>query len=191
MCDQAAANPTDRRKPSNIPGVSYEELKGNAAEALDICHMARDAFPDELRYKYQYARALDFSEPDESIRLYRQLTRQKYSAAFDNLGSLLLRRKDFSGAIAVFKDGAKLEDPDSMVSLADLIQRGYVHVGNPEAARLALLSRAAELGHQGAQRAVEDLNLLLQRKQQYQEIQSEEQRMMLNFFGNFLGRLGR
>jgi CRP/FNR family cyclic AMP-dependent transcriptional regulator len=33
MCDQASANPIDRRKPSNIPGVSYEELKGNAASA--------------------------------------------------------------------------------------------------------------------------------------------------------------
>jgi len=58
MCDQAAANPNDRRKPSNIPGVSYDDLKGNAAEALDICQVAMDAFPDELRYQYEYARAL-------------------------------------------------------------------------------------------------------------------------------------
>jgi hypothetical protein len=159
MCDQAAANPADRRKPSNMSGVSYEELKGNATEALDICQVAMDTFPDELRYKYQYARALDFSDPDKSIRIYRQLTRQKYPAAFDNLGSLLLHRKDYSGAIAVFKDGAQLDDPDSIVSLADLIQRGYVRVGNPEAARFALLSRAAQLGHQGAQRAVEEQKL--------------------------------
>src|SRR5580704_1434979 len=67
--------------------------------------------------------------------------------------------KDYSGAIAVFKDGAQLDDPDSIVSLADLIQRGYVRVGNPEAARFALLSRAAQLGHQGAQRAVEEQKL--------------------------------
>jgi hypothetical protein len=36
--------------------------------------------------------------------------------------------------------GAQLGDPDSMVSLADLIQRRYVHVENPEGARFALLS---------------------------------------------------
>jgi hypothetical protein len=105
MCDQAAANPTDPRKPSNISGVSYDELKGNAAEVIDICQIAMDTFPDELRYKYQYARALGFSEPDKAIGIYKQLTRQKYAAAFDNLGSLLLRRRDYSGAIAVFTKG--------------------------------------------------------------------------------------
>jgi hypothetical protein len=120
MCDQAAANPNDRRKPSNIPGVSYDDLKGNAAEALDICQVAMDAFPDELRYQYEYARALDFSDPDKSIKIYRKLTHQKYPAAFDNLGSLLLRQKDYSGAIAVFQDGAQFDDPDSLVSLANL-----------------------------------------------------------------------
>ena len=191
MCDQAAANPTDRRKPSNIPGVSYGELKGNAAEALDTCHVAMDAFPDELRYKYQYARALDFSNPNKSIEIYRQLARQKYPAAFDNLGSLLLHRKDYSGAVAVFKDGAQLDDADSIVSLADLIQRGYVRVGNPEAARFALLSRAAQLGHQGAQRAVEEQKLVIQQKQQEQDFQLEQQKMMLDLFGNILGGMRR
>jgi len=116
---------------------------------------------------------------------------RNFGPAFDNLGSLLLNRKDYSGAIAVFKDGARLDDPDSMVSLADLIQRGYVHVGNPEAARFALLSRAAQLGHQGAQRAVEEQKLVLKQKQQEQEFQGEQQQMMLNLFGNILGGLRR
>lgn len=151
-----------------------------------LCGVAVETFPDELRDKYQYARALGFSEPDKAIGTYRQLTRQKYPAAFDNLGSLLLRRRDYSGAIAVFKDGAKLGDPDSMVSLADLIQRGYVHVENPEAAKFALLSRAAQLGHQGAQLAVEQLKIEFQQKQQEQMSQQQQQRMMLDMFGTIL-----
>lgn len=187
MCDQAAANPADPRKPSDTPGVSYDELKGHATEALEICRLAMDTFPDELRYKYQYARALDFSEPDKAIGIYNQLTGKKYPAAFDNLGSLLLRRRNYSGAIAVFKGGAQLGDPDSMVSLVDLIQRGYVHVENPEAAKFALLSRAAQLGHQGAQLAVEQLKVEFQQKQQEREFQQQQQRMMLDMFGRILG----
>jgi len=75
------------------------------------------------------------------------------------------------------------------LSLANLIQRGLVRgVGNPEATRFALLSRAAQLGHQGAQRAVEELKLEFQQKQQEQEVQ---QRMLLNLFGNILGGMRR
>jgi len=76
-----------------------------------------------------------------------------------------------------------------MVSLANLIQRGLVRgVGNPEATRFALLSRAAQLGHQGAQRAVEELKLEFQQKQQAQEFQ---QRMLQNFFGSIVGGMRR
>ena len=112
-CDQVAANPADPRKPSEVPGVRYEELKEAAARALEICRIAMESFPSELRYTYQYARALGFSEPEKAIVIYRKLTRQSYPAAFDNLGSLLLQRKDrksFNEAINVFKEGVRIGD---------------------------------------------------------------------------------
>jgi hypothetical protein len=90
MCDQAAANPNDRQKSSSVPGVTYDAI--NLSEALNICRIAVDAFPGEPRFKYQYARALESSDPNAAIKIYGQLTRQRYAASFDNLGSLLLKR---------------------------------------------------------------------------------------------------
>jgi len=185
-CDEAAANPNDRQKPSNVPGVSYEDI--NSSEALASCQIAMDTFPGEPRYKYQYARALESSNPNQAIILHGQLTRQRYISSFDNLGSLLLKRKDYSGAIAAFKNGAQANDPDSLVSLAGLIQRGIVRVPDPESYRLALLARAAHLGHQGAQRAVEEQTQIVQQNQLQQQYQSQQEQLMLNLFGNILGR---
>jgi hypothetical protein len=105
MCDQAAANPNDRQKSSSVPGVTYDAI--NLSEALNICRIAVYAFPDEPRFKYQYARSLESSDPNAAIKIYGQLTRQRYAASFDNLGSLLLKRRDISGAIAAFKNGSQ------------------------------------------------------------------------------------
>jgi len=154
-CDQVAANPADPRKPSEVPGVRYEELKEAAAQAIEICGVAKERFPSELRYTYQYARALGFSEPEKAIVIYRKLTRQSYPAAFDNLGSLLSQRKDrksFNEAINVFNEGVRIGDPDSMVTLSALIVRGYYRVENPYDYSLKLLRDAAALGHPGAKR---------------------------------------
>ena len=186
MCDQAAANPNDRQKPSNVTGVDYNDI--NSSEALEVCQTAMNSFPGEPRYKYQYARVLESSNPNLAIKLHSELTRQqRYIASFDNLGSLLLKRKDYSGAIAAFKNGAQANDPDSLVSLADLIQRGIVRVPDPESYRLALLARAAKLGHQGAQREIEEQTKIIQQNQLQQQYQSQQEQLMLNLFGNILG----
>ncbi len=190
-CDQAAANPSDPRKPTDTPGVSYEALKDHSTEALQLCQLAIERFPDELRYKYQHARALGFSEPEKAMTIFRQLVHNKYPAAFDNLGSLLLRRGDYAGAISIFKEGVQLGDPDSMVSLADLVERGYVPVANPAAAKFALLSRAAQLGHQGAQRAMERQKIELQQQQQGRASQEQQEQMMMQMFGTILRGFGR
>jgi hypothetical protein len=36
LCDQLAANPTDPRKPSNVPGVRYDDLKTQAKAAMGL-----------------------------------------------------------------------------------------------------------------------------------------------------------
>ncbi len=194
MCDQAAANPADPRKPSEVPGVRYEELKEAAAKALEICRVAMVSFPSELRYTYQYARALGFSEPEEAIVIYRKLTRQGYPAAFDNLGSLLLQRKDrksFNEAINVFNEGVRIGDPDSMVTLSALIVRGYYGVENPYDYSLKLLRDAAALGHPGAKLAIEKMETERQQQQQNRASQQQQQQMqeqiMLELFRNILG----
>jgi hypothetical protein len=190
MCDQAAGNPHDPQKPSGPPGVPYEELKEHATEALQLCSVAMEKFPAEPRYKYQYARALGFSEPDKAIEIYKQLTRQKYPAAFDNLGSLLVIRKSYKGAVSLFKEGTQLGDPDSMVSLASFVGSVYFPAENPPAVKFALLSRAAQLGHQGAQLAIEQQKNELQQQQQERASQQQQERIMLQLFGTILRGVG-
>ena len=202
LCDQMAANPMDARKSSNVAGVRWEELRGRVAEAVDTCRIAAERFPNELRYQYQYARALGVNAPDRAVPILRQLTRQRYPAAFDNLGSLLLRNKDYNGAVAVLKEGVKLDDADSMVTLAELVEKGYSPSQNPATAKIALLSRAAQLGHPGAQLAVEQEQEKLRQAQQervsqqqqqqiQQQQQQQQQRMMMDLFGTVLRGVAR
>ena len=84
-----------------------------------------------------------------------RLVKLNYPAAFDNAGSLLLndpkcRQHCIREAVKLFKKGADLGDPDSMMSLADQINNGQA-TGNV----IALYLRAAKLGHPGAKRALE------------------------------------
>jgi hypothetical protein len=190
LCDQAAANPNDTRKPAAVAGVRYEELKMQSANASEICRIAVENNPNEPRYQYQYARALGVLDQDKAIAIYRQLTRQRYPAAFDNLANLLWKKQNLAGAIAVLKDGAALNDPDSMVTLAEFVERGYAPSANPQATKLALLSKAAQLGHQGAQLALEQEKVKLQHDQQQQAFQAQQQQMMLNMFGSILRGIG-
>jgi len=58
-----------------------------------------------------------------------RLVKKGYPAAFDNAGSLLLNDRGckqhcVNEAVKLFKKGADLGDPDSMMSLADLIHNG-------------------------------------------------------------------
>lgn len=191
LCDQLAGNPSDPRRSSEVTGVRYEQLKAQATQAIDVCHLALSNFPDEIRYKYQYARALEISDPDKSIPLYRQLIRQNYPAAYDNLGNIYIRKRDMRTAISVLKSGVKANDPDSMVTLADLVGRGYLPVQNQVAAKYALLERAAQLGHAGAQLAVEQQKVELQQGQQERAFQQQEQQMMLDMFGTILRGVAR
>jgi hypothetical protein len=176
LCDQLAANPTDPSKPANVSGVGYDDLKTQARAAVEACMLAIRFYPQEQRYRYQFARALQVEEPEKALELRMDLVRNNYPASYDNVGSLLIRtRKDFRQAIIYFKGGAQRGDPDSMVSLADLIDRNYyVPETDPIATRFALLSMAAELGHLGAQFAVQQERVKFQQLQQQREFQQQQ-----------------
>ncbi|ULO23490.1 hypothetical protein [Methylocystis sp. SB2] len=190
-CDQLAGNPSDPHRSGEVTGVRYDELRAHATEALQACRVARDKFPDELRYKYQFARALEIDDPDKAIPLYRQLMSKNYVAAFDNLGSIYMRKHDMKTAISVLKAGVAANDPDSMVTLSNLVEKGYLPVQNPVAAKYALLERAAQLGHSGARIAVDEQKIEIQQRQQEHISQQQQQQMMLEMFGTILRGVGR
>ena len=59
--------------------------------------------------------------------------------------------KNYGAAVTYFKTGSQLRDPDSMASLLEMIDRGYVQTDRPYELKYQLLRAAADLGHQGAQ----------------------------------------
>ncbi len=185
-CDRLAANPTDARRSGD--GVPFDVLKLQADQAYDACTKAAATFPNELRYQYQLGRATQFKDRKQAFDIFFRLVGANYPAAFDNLGGMYLwDRKDTTTAISLFKRGSALGDADSMVSLVDLIDKGLVQTPNSEQTKLALLQRAAELGHAGAQRGYE---LQLQKLNQ-ERINQANQQQMMQLFGAFVQGVAR
>ena len=123
-----------------------------AKQAIQACALAAQQNPTERRYEYQMARAMEAEVPEKAVEIHKKLAGQKYPAAYDNLGWLEIKlRKNYGEAIKDFKAGSQLQDPDSMVSLVEMIDRGYVPTDRPQELKYQLLRTAADLGHQGAQ----------------------------------------
>ena len=109
LCDDLAANPSDSNRVGE--GVLFDNLKAQAKEAVSNCEIAVSQNPAQLRFKYQLARALHWTDRKRAFDILQELVRQRYPAAFDNLGWLYLtEKKDRGGAIALFKAGAQAGD---------------------------------------------------------------------------------
>jgi hypothetical protein len=192
QCDDLAANPDDGQRAGQ--GVPYGELRPLAAQAVDACESAAKQNPDELRFQYQLARALELAgegpmhlkNRQRAMVIEQELVAKGYAAAFDNLASIYRDRGDLETAVALFRKGAELGDSDSMVSLADLLNDQKIGPQGPDETALALYKRAAELGNQNGIRGYQDLMAKGQDAQQRQFQQLENQRMMLQFMGTVL-----
>ncbi|AVT82746.1 caspase family protein [Rhodopseudomonas palustris] len=184
-CDDLAANPNDRNKVGQ--GASFGALKAQAAEAVKACDLAMKQKPSELRFKYQLARALQFSDRSRSFALHRELVGQGYGASYDNLGWMYYTdRKDKAQAIALFRQGIQVGDVDSMVSLAELVDRAEVNpVGGAET-KIELCRRAAELGHVGARQCYQ-VEVAKQEQAEKDRVQQlEQQKMMIQLMGTII-----
>jgi hypothetical protein len=154
-CDELAANPMDQNRKAGEKGVTFEALKEQAREAIEACESASKQSPNELRFLYQRARALQTVDRPKALELLKILITKRYPAAFDNVGWLLItERKDYAEAAKHFRMGVQLGDPDAMASLAEMIVKGHA-APKHEGETIELLKRAARLGHVGAARALE------------------------------------
>jgi TPR repeat protein len=105
---------------------------------------------------------------------------------FDNLGSLTLSdKRDYRKAEQIFREGVRRGDPDSMVSLAYMLQQG---IARPPPNAIDLLKTAAGLGHQGALRAY---NALISQQQQLQAQRLSQQEVVRRMFQMFLPNIQR
>jgi hypothetical protein len=184
-CDRLAANPTDSRKVTE--GVPFETLRLQADEAINACTQAVALFPSELRYQYQLGRATQFRDRKKAFEIEAALVKQQYPAAYDNLGWMYINdKRDFASAVQHFKIGAQLGDGDSMVSLAEMIDRKQFNPPNPYDMKLALWRQAAGLGHAGAARALELETVKAQQLATQQLNQQQAQQLMLQMIGGII-----
>ena len=122
-CDLLAANPNDPAR--SVAGIRFGLIE--LERAIAACEAAVARFPKNPRFKYQLARAYQSgSQPNLALPILQDLVRQKYIAAYDNLGWIYLENKavpqDFKKAIALFKQGAAANQPEAMTSLGDVYQ---------------------------------------------------------------------
>jgi TPR repeat protein len=148
-----AANPNDQNRIGE--GVPFDALKLQAKEAVKVCDMATKQNPKEPRLQYQLARALQFSDRKLAFALLQKPVSTRYPAAFDNIGWIVLAAnpQNPQEAVNYFRTGVDLGDSDSMLSLAEMIDRNYAFPRGPRETKLALYHRAAKLGNKTAAEA--------------------------------------
>src|SRR5262245_23751981 len=178
-CDELAANPNDSQRMGDV--VAFDALKPQAREAAANCELAMTQNPTELRFRYQLGRTLESIDRKKALQSHQELVARGYPAAFDNLGWLYFtERSDPAQAVIWFRRGVRAGDSDSMVSLAEMIDRGYTVPTNPSEEKLQLYRRAAELGNAAAMLP-------------YQEriLQLEQQRKMMQIMGTVIQNIPR
>jgi TPR repeat protein len=128
-------------------------------------------------------RALGFKDRQRALRIQQKLVRLHYPAAYDNLGWLIIfEQKNYSKAVELFRNGTRLGDPDAMVSLAEMVDKGRTVTLNPSETKLALYARAAQLGDSDAARALQVEQEKEIQQQEQRAIQFEQQRRAMEMF---------
>jgi hypothetical protein len=192
-CDTLAANPNDAHRVAE--GIPYGALKVQSAEAVEACEIAVTQNPNELRFKYQLARALELAGDNQvhtknrqrALEIHQGLVKAGYPAAFDNLASLYYwDRKDLATAVALWRKGIDLGDSDSMLTLADLVEKNRVNPQGPSETPIELYKRAADLGNENGVRAYQTELANVQQIQQQKIQQIQQQQMMLQIMGTVL-----
>jgi TPR repeat protein len=84
-CDALAASPKDTEKPSNVPGVPFDDVKGDAAIAA--CTIAFQSNPDNARINYELGRAYDVAkkEQEKQFEYYQRASDKGYVIGIYNL----------------------------------------------------------------------------------------------------------
>ena len=177
-CDQLAANPRDPKKSPSTVGVPYDLLKYQSKDAIEACTKAVEKYPNELRYQYQLGRALEFVDSKRALEIHLKLGAKQYAAAYDNAGSIFKHQRRYPEAIRQFRLGMQYGDADAFVDLGDM-----VHEGLAEGNYIALYQQAARLGHEGAQRALDQE----QQNQADEQLKVEQNRRALDLMGSVLG----
>src|SRR5262249_581225 len=125
-CDRLAAHPLDPRRV--VPGVDWDHL--DSGKAVSACQEAVRAFPNEMRFAYQLARAVDRGgDAGPAFPMYRFLPNEGYAAAELAVG---LMYNDGVGGVAAdagtaagwFRQAAERGHPEAQRLLGLMYTKG-------------------------------------------------------------------
>jgi TPR repeat protein len=103
------------------------------------------------------------------------------------LGYLLAYdQNNFAAAATLFRSGTKLGDPDSMLSLAEMIEEGRATPKRGET-KIDLYTRAAQLGHPAAIQALQEERENAIRAERGRALQDEVLRREIEILGGAFG----
>jgi hypothetical protein len=144
-CDLYAASPRDEERWA--PGVEYEKIEN--AKAIPACEAAVAAYPQEERFRFQLARALDAAkEYKRAAYLYRDLASAGHEHAASNLTEMA-RQNTRPGPdpheVKRLEDAANSGDARAALLLATMYNFGIGVSANGNTAN-ALYIKAVELG---------------------------------------------
>jgi TPR repeat protein len=84
-CDNAAANPTDPKRPSAAAGIAFDKI--DTKNAIAACRVAVKTNPNVPRLEYELGRALDADKQyDEAMSYYHKAADAGYAAAMVSIG---------------------------------------------------------------------------------------------------------
>lgn len=180
LCDRLAANPNDNDKHPHAPGVPYEILRTDAPSAIEACRIAAQQSPDVIRFRYQYARALQSITPEDAAEHLLPLVEIGYPAAFDNYGWLNIRLGgDIRESERYFRSGVERGNADAMHSLAELIIKKRI--------RPRYKGEALELMYEAAKRDHELAIAFIDKYEDKRRSQQVAEDLMLGILGGVLG----
>ena len=189
-----AGNPYDARRSQQGTGSTFDALKANVQEAVEVCLEATTKVPGELRFRYELARAYQVTDPRKAIPLLKDLMAHRYAAAFDNYGWTLLDSRlgvnDFAGAVVAFRSGVQLGDIDAMHSLASLIIDGRAPAYSFNDA-VQLFRRAASQGHLDAQEKLANIEREQAAAEQERMQDEQSRRAFMGVLGGVIQGLPR
>jgi TPR repeat protein len=156
-CDRLAAHPQDVHKVA--PGIEFESI--DAAHAIAACRDALANFPDEPRFAYELARALDSGgQVLSAMEMYRRLADAGYVQAQVTMGISYLDgtfvETEPAKAAEWFRRAEQSGHAQAEFYLGLLYERGLGVTQNKEEAQ-RLLQRSVDAGYDRALVALGDL----------------------------------
>ncbi|MDQ0472539.1 tetratricopeptide repeat protein [Labrys wisconsinensis] len=126
-CDRAAADPRDKQKPDNLPGVEYNSI--NTFAAIAACRKVAETSDAPARVFHQLARSYDKAgNVKDAVTAYGEAVKRGHSKAAYNLATIFVTgpggmKKDYGMAFTLYEQ-SKAEVPNSLTGLGLLYQFG-------------------------------------------------------------------